>query len=115
MSNKEKLRNVLFILLGVAGLLLKQHYNEPYSGLGKSYLGNISVSFAIYFLVSVYAVRWKKEKFFSAAVTLIIVDLYTNAGDHEIEFNAGNLPSGVYFYKMKCDDFSKTRQLLLLK
>jgi hypothetical protein len=46
---------------------------------------------------------------------LNLVNQYTNAGDHESEFNAGNLPSGVYFYKMKCDDFSKTRQLLLLK
>lgn len=76
MSNKEKLRNVLFILLGVAGLLLKQHYNGAYPELVKSYLGNISVSFAVYFLVSIYAVRWKKKKFFSAAVTLIIVDLF---------------------------------------
>ncbi|MFA6981032.1 MAG: hypothetical protein WC209_17035 [Ignavibacteriaceae bacterium] len=76
MSNKEKLRNVLFILLGVAGLLLKQHYIGPYSELVKSYLGNISVSFAIYFLVSVYTARWKKEKFFSAAVTLAIVELF---------------------------------------
>ena len=76
MNNKEKLRNVLFILLGVAGLLLKQHYNGIYPELVKSYLGNISVSFAMYFLVSIYATRWKNGKVISAAVALAIVELF---------------------------------------
>ncbi|MDP3149123.1 MAG: hypothetical protein Q8N83_08335 [Ignavibacteria bacterium] len=76
MNNKEKLRNVLFILLGVAGLLLKQQYNGMHSELVKSYLGNISVSFAMYFLVSIYATRWKNGKVISAVVALAIVELF---------------------------------------
>jgi len=76
MSNKEKLRNVLFILLGIAGLLLKKQYNGIYSELLKSYLGNISVSFAMYFLVSIYAVRWKNRKVISTVIALAIVELF---------------------------------------
>lgn len=76
MNNKEKLRNVLFILLGVVGLLLKKQYNGIHSEFVKSYLGNISISFAIYFLVSIYAVRWKNGKLISAVVALVIVELF---------------------------------------
>jgi len=91
MSNKEKLRNVLLILLGVAGLLLKQHYIGPYSELVKSYLGNISVSFAIYFLVSVCAVRWKNGKAISAAVALAIVELFEITDGFGIMLNTFDL------------------------
>lgn len=42
-------RNVLFVLLGVAGLLAKPHYHGIGAGLVHSYFGNLSVSFAVYF------------------------------------------------------------------
>lgn len=45
-------RNVLFTLLGVAGLLLKAHYSGPYPELVQSYGGNITASFAVYFILA---------------------------------------------------------------
>ena len=36
-------------------------------------------------------------------------------GVHEITFNAGNLPSGVYFYRIKAGDFSDIKKMVLLK
>jgi len=36
-------------------------------------------------------------------------------GEHSIVFNAQNLPSGVYLYKLTAGDFVQTRKMLLLK
>ena len=36
-------------------------------------------------------------------------------GSYEYEWNAGNLPSGVYFYKLIANDFTDVKKMLLLK
>ncbi len=38
-----------------------------------------------------------------------------HAGYHSIEFNAQDLNSGIYFYKLEVGDFIKTRKMMLLK
>ena len=37
------------------------------------------------------------------------------AGTHRARFDAGNLPSGVYFYRMQAGDFHSTHRMTLLK
>jgi len=37
------------------------------------------------------------------------------AGLKEVEFNASNFPSGVYFYSLKSGDYSETRKMVLVK
>ena len=37
------------------------------------------------------------------------------AGYYNVEFNATNLPSGVYFYQLKAGEFVQTRKMILLK
>jgi hypothetical protein len=37
------------------------------------------------------------------------------AGYHEVQFNAQNLPSGVYFYRWQAGFFTETKRLLLLR
>jgi hypothetical protein len=37
------------------------------------------------------------------------------AGNYLVEFNATNLPSGVYFYQLKAGDFITTKKMVLLK
>jgi S-formylglutathione hydrolase FrmB len=37
------------------------------------------------------------------------------AGSYEVTWNAANLPSGVYFYKLKAGNYTATKKLLLLK
>lgn len=44
-----------------------------------------------------------------------LVDAELNAGKHEVHFNASNLASGIYFYRVKTGSFTSTRKLLLLK
>ncbi|MBK9096615.1 MAG: hypothetical protein IPM14_00565 [bacterium] len=75
-SNQQKVRNVLFVLLGVLLLLLKQIYNGPGLEIVKSYSGNLSISFAVYFLISFSSDYWKQNKLISAIISLTIVELF---------------------------------------
>jgi hypothetical protein len=60
------------------------------------------------------------------SVKLIVFDILGNEvatlvneikapGNYEIEWNAAGLSSGVYFYKLKTGNFSKTAKMLLMK
>ena len=44
-----------------------------------------------------------------------LLDENRQAGYHQVTWNAGNLSSGIYFYRIEAGDFSKTRKMLLLK
>ena len=38
-----------------------------------------------------------------------------HAGKYEVEFNASNLSSGVYFYKLQSGEMVQTRKMVVLK
>jgi hypothetical protein len=44
-----------------------------------------------------------------------LVNERQNAGNHSVQFDASNLASGVYFYRLETGTFHDTRKLLLLK
>ena len=44
-----------------------------------------------------------------------LVNEEKNVGTYEVTWNAANLPSGVYFYQIKINNFTATKKLLLLK
>ena len=44
-----------------------------------------------------------------------LVDGVVSAGGHTVSWNAANMPTGVYFYRMESGNFSQTRKLLLVK
>ncbi len=37
------------------------------------------------------------------------------AGNYEVEFNATNLPSGIYFYQLNAGSFIETKKMLMIK
>jgi hypothetical protein len=57
--------------------------------------------------LTVYDIQGKK------VVTLVNETL--EKGNYSIEFNAGNLPSGAYFYRLQTDEFTDIKRMLLLK
>ncbi|MEJ5263256.1 MAG: T9SS type A sorting domain-containing protein, partial [Ignavibacterium sp.] len=44
-----------------------------------------------------------------------LVDEYREAGSSEVEFNASNLPSGVYIYKLQAGSFTDVKKMILSK
>jgi hypothetical protein len=46
---------------------------------------------------------------------ITLVDEYKIAGVYELTFDADNLPSGVYFYRMVTEGFSQSSKMILLK
>jgi hypothetical protein len=44
-----------------------------------------------------------------------LVDEFKSAGTYEVDFNAVNLPSGVYFYKLQIGNFVSTKKMTLIK
>jgi hypothetical protein len=45
----------------------------------------------------------------------VLVNEFRTAGKYDIEFDASNLPAGVYFYRLKVANFTKTRKMQLIK
>ncbi len=44
-----------------------------------------------------------------------LVNKTQNAGNYSVNFNAKNLPSGIYIYKIQVDGFAESKKMLLLK
>lgn len=47
-------------------------------------------------------------------VSLLVNDR-VQAGQHNVTFQAGNLSSGIYIYRLQADGFTQTRKMLLVK
>ena len=45
----------------------------------------------------------------------ILVDQRQLEGQYEIEFDASNYASGIYFYKFEVNGFSDTKKMIILK
>ena len=45
----------------------------------------------------------------------VLVNKEMPAGEYEVHFNADNLPSGIYFYRITAGSFFNTRKMLLIK
>jgi hypothetical protein len=45
----------------------------------------------------------------------VLVNEFQNAGSYELNLDATNLSSGVYYYRIQADEYSATKKLVLLK
>jgi len=44
-----------------------------------------------------------------------LINEYKQAGTYEVEFNANNLPSGIYYYRMISGSYSESKKMILLR
>jgi len=44
-----------------------------------------------------------------------LINKEMQAGSYELEFDASNLPSGIYYYTLNAGEFTQTRKMILLK
>lgn len=84
---------------------LQQNYPNPFN---PSTTIRFSVPKASVVTVGVYDVTGK-------LVATIANNEYVTAGVKEINFNASNLASGIYFYTLKSGDFTQTKKMILVK
>lgn len=104
-------RMPLSILTGVSNenetaknFSLKQNFPNPFNPETKI---NFTINKKEFISLKVYDAMGK------LAATLANNEM--NAGSYSFNFNAVNLPSGVYFYKLESRNFSETKKMLLLK
>jgi hypothetical protein len=69
-------RTVGLIVLAVAAFILKRSYHGPCAVPVTSYLGNVSISFALYFLATIVARRVGQARLFAAACSLLVVETF---------------------------------------
>ncbi len=86
------------------GYGLEQNYPNPFNSSS-----NVKFQIINYSRVSlkVYDILGKEVR------TLVNESL--QAGLYSVRFDAGDLPSGIYFYRLTAGDFSETKKLILLK
>jgi hypothetical protein len=75
-DTKTIARNLLFVFLGVVVFMLRRHYVGPADELVHAYAGNLSVSFALYFLFANFQVPLKHRRLLAAAIVLAVVELF---------------------------------------
>lgn len=84
--------------------ILEQNYPNPFNP------GTI-ISF------SIPNSEFTQLKIYDALGTEInsLVNEYKQSGNYDIEFNAENLPTGIYFYRLISGNYSDTKKMILLK
>jgi hypothetical protein len=83
---------------------LKQNYPNPFNP-------STTIEFS---LVSVTNISLRIYDSIGREIRELAGGSYT-PGNYKIEFNAAELPSGIYFYTLNAGSFSETRKLILLK
>lgn len=76
MQMSGRAQDVLFVLLGVGGLVFKGQYSGPADELVQSYGGNVAASFAVYFLAKRVTSRWNRPHAFAASLAFMVVQLF---------------------------------------
>ncbi|MFA6598371.1 MAG: SBBP repeat-containing protein [Ignavibacteriaceae bacterium] len=84
--------------------MLSQNYPNPFN---PSTVINYQLAVSSYVTLKVYDVLGNE------AATL--VNEVKQAGKYDVEFNAKNLTSGIYFYQLKAGSYSATNKLILMK
>ena len=83
---------------------LSQNYPNPFNPVTK-------IDYAIpkngFVSLKIYDILGREEK--------ILVNENKTPGLYSIDFNASDFPSGVYFYKLTCNDFIDVKRMILIK
>jgi len=70
------IRNISFVLLGVFGLIFTSKYVGRYYEFVHSYAGNVTASFAVYFVVSIGSREFRLNRWIVAVIALLVVELF---------------------------------------
>jgi len=85
-------------------LILSQNYPNPFNPSTEI---NYSLKKDGIVVIKVFDVLGKEVAF--------LKNKYKKAGNYSVNFNAANLASGIYFYRITAGSFHQTKKMLLLK
>ncbi len=71
-----KMRNIGFIMLGLAVLVFKRHYSGPFATVIDAYAGNVAVSFSVYFNALLVPIKVRYKQLWAAGLALAAVELF---------------------------------------
>jgi len=91
-------------IIGVGEFYLSQNYPNPFNPTTNI---SYSISQRSFVTLKIYGVLGNE------VTTLINKEL--QGGSYEVEFDASNLPSGIYFYQIRVGAFVDTKKLVLMK
>ena len=100
----EKVTSVNDLSNRISKYTLRQNYPNPFN---PSTTINYSIPELSFVTLKVYDVLGNEIE--------TLINEEKSAGEYEIEFNARNIPSGIYFYQMITGSVSIAKKLLLLK
>lgn len=86
-------------------IILKQNFPNPFNP-------TTSIRFV---LPNTSEVTLKIYNMNGADVATLIENKNLSQGINEVEFNAGDLPSGIYIYSLNADNYTENRKMILLK
>ena len=84
--------------------ILKQNYPNPFNPstkIGFTLPTESNVKISIYNLIGQKVAEVVNSKF--------------SAGNHSVDFNAANISSGIYFYKLEAESFTSIKKMQLMK
>jgi len=87
-----------------ADFFINQNHPNPFNPITKIEYGLPEAS---YVQISIFDILGRQ--------VAILIDNHQAPGYHKIIWNAGDLPSGIYFYRIQAEKFTETRKMLLLK
>jgi hypothetical protein len=85
-------------------IILTQNYPNPFNA---STIIKFSLPHEANVSLEVYDILGRK--------VVSLVEAKLAAGSHEVTWSAADLPSGLYFYRLKAGDFTQTRKMMLVK
>jgi hypothetical protein len=94
----------------------ENEYTPLHFSLHQNYPNPFNPTTTLSFVISHSSfVTLKVYNVFGQEVATLINNKHLEAGNHSVEFNASNLPSGVYFYRLQAGSYVATKKLLLTK
>jgi hypothetical protein len=87
-----------------ANYFLSQNFPNPFKSTTRIHYGLPGAS-QVY--VELYNVSGQRVR--------VLIDEKQEAGYHSVDFNAEDIASGIYFYKIKANDFSEIRKMVLVR
>ncbi len=83
---------------------LSQNYPNPFNPTTRIEYRVPSISYVV---LTVYDVLGRE--------VAVLVNEEKSAGNYSVVFNANNLPSGIYFYRLQAGNFTETKKMILVK